>query len=268
MRNAAATPRRRLLIGTATLAAPALLTPRDGARAQGATIHVMSSGTFTEAYRRLAPGFERATGHRLASAYGASFGPDPTALPNRLARGEPADVVLALSDALDALARDGHLDAASRTDLAESRIAFAVRAGAPVPDMSTPEAMRAALLAARSIAHSPSGSGLYFQRELVRRLGVAEEVLPKARAWFPERIGAVVARGDAELGLQQVSELLPIPGIVIVRVPEELQRVSLASAALATRATQPEAARQLVAYLASPEAAEVIASTGLDPIRR
>jgi molybdate transport system substrate-binding protein len=102
----------------------------------------------------------------------------------------------------------------------------------------------------------------------VQRLGIAERVLPKSRRWFPDRIGAVVARGDAELGLQQISELLPIGGIEIIRIPEEVQRVSLASSALATKARQPEAARRLVAYLGSREVAEVVASTGLDPIRR
>jgi molybdate transport system substrate-binding protein len=134
--------------------------------------------------------------------------------------------------------------------------------------MSTVDALRAALLAAPSIAYSPSGSGLYFERELVQRLGIADQVLPKSRRWFPDRIGTVVARGNAELGLQQVSELLPIRGIEIIRIPEEVQRVSLASAAVATHARQPEAARQLLAFLASPDASAVIAETGLDPIRR
>jgi molybdate transport system substrate-binding protein len=254
---------RRLLLGA--LAAPNIL---PVARAEGVEIHVLSSGSFTAAYQRLRPEFERRTGHRLVSAFGASFGPATDALPQRLGRGEPADVVLALSDALEALAQAGHVDLTSRTDLAETRVAFAVRSGTPRPDMSTVDALRAALLAAPSIAYSPSGSGLYFERELVQRLGIADQVLPKSRRWFPDRIGTVVARGDAELGLQQVSELLPIQGIEIIRIPEEVQRVSFASAAVATHARQPEAARQLLAFLASPEASAVIAETGLDPIRR
>ena len=253
---------RCLLLGA--LAAPA---PIRVARADGVAIHVLSSGSFTAAYQRLGPLFERRTGHRLISAFGASFGPDPTALPGRLARGEPADVVLALSDGLEALARDGHLDAATMTPLAETRIAFAVRAGAPRPDMSSVGAMRAALLAAGSIACSPSGSGLYYERELVQRLGIADQVPPKSRRWFPDRIGVAVARGDAELGLQQISELLPIPGIEIIRIPEEVQRVGIAAGVVATRARQPAAARELIAFLASPEAAEAVAATGLDPIR-
>jgi molybdate transport system substrate-binding protein len=258
-----ALPRRRFLLGT--IAAPAIAT---ATRAEGVEIHVMSSGSFTAAYQRLRPEFERRTGHRLVSTFGASFGPDPTALPQRLARGEPADVVLALSDGLEALGQAGHVDLASMTNLAETRVAFAVRSGTPKPDMSSVAALREALLGARSIAYSPSGSGLYFERELVQRLGIAEQVLPKSRRWFPDRIGTVVARGDAELGLQQISELLPIPGIEIIRIPEEVQRVSIAAAVLATRARQPEAARQLMAFLASPDTAEAIAATGLDPIRR
>jgi molybdate transport system substrate-binding protein len=254
---------RRLLLSA--LAAPTIL---PVAHAEGVEIHVLSSGSFTAAYQRLRPEFERRTGHRLVSAFGASFGPAADALPQRLGRGEPADVVLALSEALEALAQAGHVDLTSRTDLAETRVAFAVRSGTPRPDMSNVDALRAALLAAPSIAYSPSGSGLYFERELVQRLGIANQVLPKSRRWFPDRIGTVVARGDAELGLQQVSELLPIQGIEIIRIPEEVQRVSFASAAVATQARQPAAARQLIAFLGSPEASTVIAETGLDPIRR
>ena len=255
--------RRHLLLGG--LAAPVI---GSRARAEGVAIHVLSSGSFTAAYQRLAPEFERRTGHRLVSVFGASFGPSPDSLPQRLERGEPADVVLALGDALEALAQAGHVDPASRVDLAETRVAFAVRAGTPRPDMSSVEAMRAALLGAPSIAYSPSGSGLYYERELVQRLGIADQVLPKSRRWFPDRIGAVVARGDAALGLQQISELLPIPGIEIIRIPDEVQKVSMASAMLAAKARQPEAARQLMAFLSAPEAAEAVASTGLDPIRR
>lgn len=250
------------------MGALALMMLAPTARASGVDIHVLSSGSFTAAYQKLAPEFERRTGHKLVSAFGASFGPDPSSLPQRLSRGEPADVVMALSDGLEALGRDGHVDIKTMTSLAETRIAFAVRAGAPKPDMSTVDAMRKSLLAAKSIAYSPSGSGLYFEGELVKRLGIAEQVLPNSRRWFPDRIGAVVARGDAELGLQQISELLPIPGIEIIRIPEEVQRASIAAGVVATKSRNPEAARQLIAFLASPEAADVIASTGLDPIKR
>jgi molybdate transport system substrate-binding protein len=229
---------------------------------------MMSSGSFTAACQRLGPEFERRTGHRLVNPFGASLGEAQDAPPQRLARGEPAVVVFALPEGIEALARAGHLDLASRLDLAETRIAFAVRAGTRRPDLSTVEGVRRALLAAASIAHSPSGSGLHDERELLDRLGIAEQVRPKSRRIHSERIGTVVARGDAELGLQQISELLPIPGIGIIRIPDEPQRVSIAASALATRAREPAAARQLVAFQTSAEAAEAIAETGLDPIGR
>jgi len=239
-----------------------------GTQASAADIYILSSGSFTAAYQKLAPEFEKRTGHKLVSAFGASFGPDPTSLPQRLSRGEPADLVMALSDGLEALAKDGHVNGSSITPLAETRVAFAVRSGTPKPDMSTVEALRKSLLAAKSIAYSPSGSGLFFEKELVQKLGIADQVLPNSKRWFPDRIGAVVARGDAELGLQQISELMPIPGIDIIRIPEEVQKPSIAAAAIATHSKNPAIARELISFLASPEATEAVKSTGLDPIKR
>jgi molybdate transport system substrate-binding protein len=254
---------RRAVLGAA-LASPFL---SRAVVAQAAEIRVMSSGSFTAAYERLGPVFEQRTGHKLISTFGASFGPDPTSLPERLNRGEPADVLIALADGLTALAKSGHVEE-RQTPLAESRLAFAVKTGTPVPDMSTVDAMRRALLAAGSVAYSPSGSGLYYERELVQRLGIADQMLPKSRRVLRERIGAVVARGDAEMGLQQISELLPIQGIQIIRIPEEVQRVSIAAGAVAMKARHPEAARQLLAFLTSADAAGPIVATGLDPIKR
>jgi molybdate transport system substrate-binding protein len=124
------------------------------------------------------------------------------------------------------------------------------------------------LLEANSIAYSASASGVYFSTEMVQRLGIADQVLPKARLILSERVGAVVARGDAELGLQQLSELLPIQGIDLVGpLPPELQRVTLFSAGIAAGAREPEAARDLIRFLSSPAVAEAVAATGLDPIR-
>lgn len=146
--------RRTLLLGGLAAALPA------AARAQGATIHVMSSGAFTAAYQRLGPEFERRSGYRLVNAFGAWPGNAPDALMQRLGRGEPADVVFAALEGIEALAAAGHVDLASRMNLAETRIAFAVRAGKPPLDMSSVEAFRRALLAATSIAYSASGSGV------------------------------------------------------------------------------------------------------------
>lgn len=256
-------PRRAALL--LPIAAPGLARAQSGT---GVEIRVISSGAFTAAYNILAPQFERRSGHRLVSAFGASMGQAQTAIPQRLARGEPADLLVLVADGYAPLERAGHIVPGSRMDLAESRIAFAVRAGEPAPDLSTLDALRAALLAAPSIAYSDSASGVYFATELVQRLGVAEQVLPKSRRILTERVGAVVARGDAALGLQQVSELLPIPGLQVIRVAEAAQRVSVTTAVVTTRARQPREAVELAGFLRSRDAVETVAATGLDPLRR
>jgi molybdate transport system substrate-binding protein len=253
-------PGRRALL--AALAALPLL----AGTARAAELKVMSSGGFTAALRLLIPEFEKTTGHRIRLALGASMGNAPDAIPNRLARGEAADVVIIAGEAIDRLIAEGRLLPGSRTDLVLSRIGVAVQAGAPEPDISTPEAVRRMLLEARSIAYSASASGVYFATEMVQRLGIADEVLPKSRRILSERVAAVVARGEAEIGFQQVSEILGIPGADYVGpLPEALQRVTAFSAGLAAGMEQPEAARQLIAFLRSPAAHPVIRSTGLDP---
>jgi molybdate transport system substrate-binding protein len=257
----ATTLRRRMVVG-------ALAWLVLAGTAAAAEIRVVSSGGFTAAYDALIAEFERRSGHTLASSYGASMGNAPDAIPQRLARGEPLDVLILAAPALDGFIREGKAAEGSRVDLAESRIGFAVRAGAPKPDIGSVEAVRRTLLEANSVAYSASASGVYFSTEMVQRLGIADQVLPKARRILSERVGAVVARGDAELGLQQLSELLPIQGIDLVGpLPPELQRVTLFSAGIAAGAREPEAARDLIRFLSSPAVAEAVAATGLDPIR-
>ncbi|MBN8941508.1 MAG: substrate-binding domain-containing protein [Rhizobiales bacterium] len=232
-----------------------------------AEIRVMNSGGFTAAYRDLLPAFERATGHSVVTAWGASMGTAPDAIPVRLARGEAADIVILAESGLENLIRQGKVDPASRVDLARSSIGMAVRAGAPRPDISSAEALRKTLLEARSIAYSASASGVYVSTELYQRLGIADQVGPKSRQILSERVGNVVARGDAEIGFQQISELLPIQGIDFVGpLPAELQRVTVFSAGILVAAREPEAARQLIGFLASPAAFETVTRTGLEPM--
>ncbi len=237
--------------------------------AVAAEIRVMMSGAFTEAYRLVTPAWERASGHRLVTIPGASMGNAPDAIPVRLRRGEQADVLILAASGFEALAQERLAQAGSRVDLVRSSIALAVRAGQPKPDISTVEALRRTLLAAESIAYSASASGVYVSTELYQRLGIAEEVGPKSRRILSERVGSVVARGEAELGFQQMSELIPIPGIDIIGpLPEEVQRVTVFSAGLATGARQPEAARELISFLSSPAVHEAIRRTGLEPAAR
>ena len=230
-------------------------------------IHVMTSGGFTAAYNELRPGFERSTGRSVKTAYGASMGNASDSIPSRLGRNEPADVVILARPALDALVAQGKVVAGSQVDLVRSSIGFAVRKGAPKPDIGTVDALKRTLLAAPSIAYSASASGTYYETELLKKLGIEDQVKPKSKRILSERVGTVVARGDAALGLQQVSELLPIEGIdYIGPLPAEVQRVTVFSAGVATASKQPEAARQLIRYLNAPAAAPTIAKTGLEPL--
>lgn len=237
-------------------------------RAGGAEIRVMISGGFWAAYRELAPGFERATGHPLVTSRGGSMGTAANSISTRLRRGEPVDVLIMVGDALEQLVRDGTVAAGSRVDLARSRIGLAVRAGAAKPDIGSVDAFRRAMLAAESIAYSSSASGVYLSTVLFPRLGIADQVRGKSRVIETEPVGAAVARGEAEIGLQQMSELLPIPDVELVGpLPADIQRITVFSAGIATGAKEPAAARALIAFLASPEAAPAIARTALDPVR-
>lgn len=257
---------RRLLPTRRALLAALAVLPLLAGTATSAEIRVMSSGGFTAALRQLIPEFERRTGHRISLALGASMGNAPDAIPNRLARGEPVDVVIIAAEAIDRLVAEGKLLPGSRTDLVVSRIGVTVKAGAPRPDISTPEAVRRMLLEAKSVAYSASASGVHVSGEMYRMLGIADEVMPKSRRILSERVAAVVARGEAEVGFQQISEILGVPGAELVGpLPEALQRVTTFSAGLSAQMEQPEAARELVAFLRSPAAYGAIRSTGLDP---
>ncbi|MGQ2996850.1 substrate-binding domain-containing protein [Variovorax sp.] len=259
---------RRALLGAALgLALAGCGSPAGHAPAPKPELHVMTSGGFTAAYNELRPGFERASGRAVKTAYGASMGNAADSIPSRLARQEPADVVILARPALDALVAQGQVRAGSQVDLVRSSIGFAVRKGAPKPDISSVEALKRTLLAAPSIAYSASASGTYYETELLKKLGLEAQVKPKSRRILSERVGSVVARGDAALGLQQVSELLPIEGIdYLGPLPAEVQQVTVFSAGIATASTQPEAARELIRYLNSPASAPTIAKTGLEPL--
>jgi len=248
----------------ALVAAGTLLLGNVGSAAE---IHVMSSGGFTAAYKELIPEFERTTQHKVSTAYGASMGGAPDSIPSRLDRGEPADVIILAGTALDQLISDGKAVDGSRVDLARSTIGMAVRAGAPKPDISTVDAFKQALLDAESIAYSASASGKYLSEELFPRLGIADQIKEKSQRIESERVGTVVARGDAQIGFQQVSELLPIEGIDYVGpLPDEIQKVTVFSAGIASNAKETEAAAELIEFLSSAAAAPVITKTGMEPV--
>jgi len=248
------------------LSAAALLV---AAAASAQEVHVVTSGGFTEAYKQLAPRFERDTHIRVVSAFGASMGATPDAIPNRLNRGEPIDVIILAAPGLDELIKQGRVEAGSRVDLVRSLIAMAVRTGAPKPDISTVDAFKRTLLQAKSVGSSDSASGVYLRTVLFPRLGVAEQLKPKSKVIEAyERVGDAVARGDVEIGFQQVSELRPVPGITIVGpLPEGAQQVTIFSAAIVKGAKNAAAGKKLIEFLSSPAVAPVVEQTGLEPIR-
>jgi ABC-type molybdate transport system substrate-binding protein len=228
-------------------------------------VRVMTSGAFTAALLELKAGFERATPHKVIVVT-TTMGIGATSIENRLLRGEPADVVIVNADALDDFIKQGSVSPGSRVDVARSAFGMAVRAGAPVPDVSSVDAFKRALLDAKSIAYSASVSGTYLSTELFQQLGIADRVLPKSRRIEGERVGAVVARGDAEVGFQQISELLPVPGITLTGpLPEGVQRVTIFSAGLAAKAPSRDAGTALISFLTSPAAAPAIRKSGMEP---
>jgi molybdate transport system substrate-binding protein len=234
---------------------------------EAAIVTVVSSGGFAAAYRALAPEFERTTGNTLVTSWGPSMGNTPDAVPARIQRGEPIDVVIMVGYALSDLIKAGKVIADSRVDLARSSIGVAVRAGAAKPDISSVDTLRRALLAAKSIAYSDSASGVYVSTELFKRLGIADQVTGKSRMIPAEPVGAVVARGEAEIGFQQVSELKPIARIDLVGpLPAELQKITIFSPGIVVGAREPDAATALIAFLASSAAAPAITESGLEPI--
>ncbi len=239
--------------------------------ASAADVHVMISAGFYGVYAELGPAFERTSGHHLVTTRGPSMGDSPEAIPTRLTRGETADVVILDGGAADELARRGLVRADTKVELARSMIGMVVRAGAAKPDISNVEAFRNTLLAAKSIAYSDSGSGTYLSTTLFARLGVADQVAAKSRKVrgppSGEPVAAVVARGEAEIGFQQVSELIRVPGVTFVgSIPAELQPGFSFAGALTSAAQQPEAAAALLRFLGSPEAAPEISKAGLTPV--
>lgn len=230
-------------------------------------VRVVSSGGFAAAYRALAPEFEKQTGHTLVTGWGPSMGNTVNAVPQRLARGEPIDVVIMVGYALDDLAQQGKVVGDSRMGLARSLIGAAVRAGAQHPDISTVDALRQALLAAPRVVYSDSASGVYIEREMFKRLGIDGQMAGKARMVPADPVGEVVARGDAELGFQQISELKPVHGIDLLGpIPAEVQQVTVFSAGVVAGSRHQEAARALIRFLASPAAAAAVRDSGMEPM--
>jgi molybdate transport system substrate-binding protein len=209
----------------------------------------------------LAPAFERTSGTKLAITWGSAAG-----LVKELEAGVAADLVILTAEAIDDLIKRGKVIAGSRVDLARSGIGIAVRKGASKPDIGSPDALKQTLLAAKSVAHSKTGmSGIYFPTVLAR-LGIADAM--QSKIVMPEPgtpVGDVIAKGEAEIGVQQISELLPVAGVDVVGpLPATLQKITTFSAGIPSAAKEPDAAKALVTFVAK-EARPLLAPKGLEP---
>jgi molybdate transport system substrate-binding protein len=233
--------------------------------AQAADIEALITTAMKAAIDELVPPFERDSGHTVHVSYGPSGG-----IARRFIGGEPADAIVIDSGALDDLIRQGKV-LPGPTAIARTGIGICVRGGAPKPDVSTPEALKRALLAAKSIAHTaPAGGGITAAHimKLFERLGIAAEVTPKVKlaAGGPDgRVSVLVSSGEAEIGLQQVSELMSNPDVeVIGMLPPELQQITTYSAGVTASAKQPDAARALIQALTAPSAKRIFEVKGLE----
>jgi molybdate transport system substrate-binding protein len=223
-------------------------------------IKVMSSAATKAAYLELVPQFEQASRHKVITLWVPSV-----QMMTRLKGDEPVDLVIMAASSIEELIAAGKVKPGSRVDLARSGVGVAVRAGAPKPDIASADALRRALLAAKGIAYSTGPSGLYLVG-LFERLGIADDIGAKCRQVQGEPVGNVVARGEAEIGFQQVSELLPVQGIdYLGPLPSEIQQITAFAAGLPAHAKEIEAASALIQFLRSPMAATVFRKSGMEP---
>lgn len=244
----------RLIIAVAAF----LLLPR---MAQTAEIKVLASGALKDAYLELLPNFETASSHKVTPAWSST-----TDIQKRVAAGEVADLVILGDSGTEALIKDGKLVASTRAIFAKSGIYIAVRSGALKPDISSVDALKQTILAAKSVGYSEGASGAYLVAMFLK-LGIYDQVQSKASiAKANEPVGEKVAHGEAEIGFHQLSELLPVKGIQIVGpLPAELQHITIFSGAVHSEAKEPDAAKALTKFLTTPAAGESIKRYGLDP---
>ncbi len=229
--------------------------------AGAAELKLLISNGVKEAVHDLAPQFERATGHKLSIRYGTS-----AFLQRDMETGESFDVTVVPAPSIDAVAKAGKLDISTRSDIAHSRIGIAVRTGAPKPDISTVEAFKRTMLNAKAIAYATVGtSGVHFIA-VCERLGIVSEVKAKSRTLPGGVLADFVVKGEAELAIQQISELLPVEGVELVGpFPAELQLVTTYVAATGATSREDAAGKAFIQFLKTPATGSVLKAKGLDP---
>jgi molybdate transport system substrate-binding protein len=230
--------------------------------AQAAEIRVISSNALKTTLEELAPAFEKASGHKLVFTFGAGV-----PLKAQIEKGASFDVAVLATEAIDDLIKQGKLAGATHTNLASSGAGVAVRKGAPKPDISTVEAFKRALINAKSVAYvEQGGTGIYL-KALIPKLGLAEALKDKTVKLPPENPAAhAIANGEAEIGMTQISEILPYAGAELVGpLPAEIQLTSSFATAAGANARDTEAAKALIKFITAPAAAAVFKAKGLDP---
>jgi len=223
-------------------------------------VRVWGSRAIATVLAEVGPQFERATGHRLIVSSGL-----PPAYERRANAGEPFDILISGSASVDEWIKSGKLVADTRTDIARSGIGVEVRTGAPKPDVSSVEALKRALLDAKSIAYLRVGSGIYIDR-LLAQLGIASIVAPKVTRPESDIVSELVARGEVELGMVVITQILTTPGVELVGpLPKEVQSYVVFTGAVSAQARAPDAAKRLIAFLRGPSAVAVIRVQGMEP---
>jgi molybdate transport system substrate-binding protein len=224
-------------------------------------VRVLSTLALMGAVRSLAGPYQAAGGARIDADFAPTLG-----LLDRLHGGETADVVILTKQALDDLAAEGRVAAASCVDLARSFVGIAVKAGAAHPDIATEPALRATLVGARSIAYSRIGASGIFFAQLIERLGIGSEVNARARIIPSGLTAELLAGGEADLAVQQISELKQVAGVEVVGpIPRDLQTPAVFSAGRWAASAKIAQADALLKYLASPEVTPMLRESGLEP---
>ena len=255
------------------IAMAAAMPVAGGAQGQGepasqkqtrALLNVITSGGFAAAFQTLQSEFEKSTGIKVTVTRGASQGSGPDTIGAQLRRGLPADVVIMSREGLDDLIAEKRIVAGSDINLGQTPLGAAVRAGAPKPDISTVEAFKQTMLRAKSVTFPGSTTGIYMVKKLFPQLGIASEMGPKTTSTGV----AAVAKGDAEIAVQPVSELLHAPGTEFVgTIPKEIQYVSVFSAAMVASSKELKAAKELIDFLTSEKAKAAIKASGMEPVK-
>ena len=250
------------MAAAAAVGMAALLAQAGSARA--AEIAVFATASLRRALEKLGPQFERASGHKLTYKLGTS-----APLKRQIDAGDPFDLAILVPASLDALIKDGKVAAETRMDIARSAIGVAVRAGAPKPETGTAEALKRTLLAAKSISYSGEGaSGKYFTG-LLDRLGIAAEVTPKLRPLPSGEAVAPVARGEVEMAVITLANIVGVPGVEIAGLlPRDMQHYTVYTAGVAAASKNAEAAKALIALLMEPETTAAIEAAGMERVGR